>query len=149
MNYCKGGMVFCPPLSSLLKVEFLNRTDMKNRYIAALLAFFLGGLGVHKFYLGKWTGILYLVLCWTYIPSIIALVEGILYLVNGEDAFNEKYNKKAMAERNSNYVYDVNPLSSGRGTVRSNASADFVICPKCGHTNEAGSNFCESFGQKL
>ena len=51
---------------------------MKNRYVAALLAFFLGGLGVHKFYLGKWTGIFYLALCWTYIPSIIALVEAIL-----------------------------------------------------------------------
>lgn len=36
---------------------------MKNRYVAAILAFFLGGLGVHKFYLGKWTGIFYLVLC--------------------------------------------------------------------------------------
>lgn len=25
---------------------------MKNRFIAALLAIFLGGFGVHKFYLG-------------------------------------------------------------------------------------------------
>ena len=138
-----------PPSFTFYICQNKKEMDMKNRYIAALLAFFLGGLGVHKFYLGKWTGIFYLALCWTYIPSIIALVEAILYLVNGEDAFNEKYNKKAMAERNSNYVYDVNPSSSGRGTVRSNASADFVICPKCGHTNEAGSNFCESCGQKL
>ena len=107
---------------------------MKNRYIAALLAFFLGGLGVHKFYLGKWTGIFYLALCWTYIPSIIALVEAILYLVNGEETFNEKYNKKAMENSYKNVTYN-DDIS--------------IVCPKCGHVNEAGSNFCESCGQKL
>ena len=56
---------------------------MKNRFIAALLAIFLGGFGVHKFYLGKWNGIFYLLLCWTYVPVIIAFIEGVLYLVNG------------------------------------------------------------------
>ena len=43
---------------------------MKNRFIAALLAIFLGGFGVHKFYLGKWNGIFYLLLCWTYVWGI-------------------------------------------------------------------------------
>lgn len=43
-----------------------------------LLAFFLGGVGIHKFYTGKtMQGILYLVFCWTGIPAIIALFEGI------------------------------------------------------------------------
>lgn len=56
----------------------LNNTPMKNRYTAAALAFFLGGLGAHKFYLGKWTGIFYLIFCWTYVPSIIAFIECIL-----------------------------------------------------------------------
>ena len=120
---------------------------MKNRYIAALLAFFLGGLGVHKFYLGKWTGILYLVLCWTYIPSIIALVEGILYLVNGEDAFNEKYNQKAMKESYRDVTYDHTPTNQSTFSSLNNDAS--IVCPKCGHINEAGSNFCESCGQKL
>lgn len=44
-----------------------------------LLAFFLGGLGVHKFYAGKFgMGFLYLLFSWTTIPQIIAFVEAIL-----------------------------------------------------------------------
>lgn len=39
--------------------EYGNPVSPKSRLAAALLAFFLGGLGVHRFYVGKiWTGIL-------------------------------------------------------------------------------------------
>lgn len=119
---------------------------MKNRYIAALLAFFLGGFGVHKFYLGKWTGVWYLLFCWTYIPAIIAFIECILYLVNGEDAFNEKYNQKAMTDESRKASY--NELPAERSLPSSNDDTS-IVCPKCGHVNETGSNFCESCGQKL
>ncbi len=48
----------------------------KSAVVTLLLTIFLGGLGIHKFYLGKPVlGILYLVFSWTGIPSIIALVE--------------------------------------------------------------------------
>lgn len=48
----------------------------KNPTTALLLDLFLGGLGIHRFYLGEnGTGILYLLFCWTYIPSIIAFFE--------------------------------------------------------------------------
>lgn len=47
-----------------------------NKVVYCILALFLGGLGVHKFYAGKTgKGVLYLVFCWTYIPAIIALFE--------------------------------------------------------------------------
>lgn len=40
----------------------------KNRITAALLALVFGGIGVHRFYLGKIvSGIFYLLLCWTFI----------------------------------------------------------------------------------
>lgn len=65
---------------------------MKNRVAAALLAFFLGYLGVHKFYLGKiGQGFLYLIFCWTGIPAIIAFIEAILYLLASDSEFNSKY----------------------------------------------------------
>lgn len=65
---------------------------MKSRIVAALLAFFLGGFGVHKFYLNKnGQGFLHLIFCWTYIPAIIALIEGIGYLMQSDGAFQEKY----------------------------------------------------------
>ncbi len=63
----------------------------KNRIVAALLALFLGGLGIHKFYLGKvGTGIIYLIFCWTGIPSIIAIIEAIIYLTMSDAKFAQK-----------------------------------------------------------
>ncbi len=64
----------------------------KERIVAALLAFFLGGFGGHKFYLGQvGMGILYILFCWTFIPAIIALIEGIIYLTTSDDEFSRKY----------------------------------------------------------
>ena len=64
----------------------------KNKLAAALFALFLGGRGIHKFYLGQvWQGVLYLVFCWTFIPAVIGLIEGIVLLVMTEQDFNAKY----------------------------------------------------------
>ncbi|MCE7937639.1 MAG: NINE protein [Chloroflexi bacterium CFX6] len=65
----------------------------KSRVTAVVLAFFLGGFGVHKFYLGNPTaGIVYLLFCWTLIPAFIAFVEFIILLTMTDDVFNAKYN---------------------------------------------------------
>lgn len=67
-------------------------TTSKSRIAAALLAFFLGSLGVHKFYLGKiGQGFLYLLFCWTLIPGIVAFVEFIIYLTWSDEQFAAKY----------------------------------------------------------
>ena len=59
---------------------------------AALLALFLGGFGVHKFYLGQpLLGILYLVFCWTFIPAFIAFIEAIILLCMSDESFARKY----------------------------------------------------------
>lgn len=66
---------------------------MKNQFVAALLAIFLGGLGFHRFYLGNVvTGIIYLLFCWTSIPAILGVIEGIYFAVISESTFNLKYN---------------------------------------------------------
>jgi TM2 domain-containing membrane protein YozV len=63
----------------------------KSRIVAGVLALLLGGIGVHKFYLGKaGFGVLYLLFFWTFVPAIIALVEGIIYLVQDDRTFAAK-----------------------------------------------------------
>ena len=58
-----------------------------NKVVYLVLCFFLGGLGIHKFYAGKTgMGILYLVFCWTGIPAIVAFVEFILGLFKKADS---------------------------------------------------------------
>lgn len=63
-----------------------NNTKAVNKTVYCVLAFFLGGIGIHKFYAGKiGTGILYILFCWTFIPSIIAFVEFIVALCKKAD----------------------------------------------------------------
>ncbi len=64
----------------------------KSRVAAIVLALLLGGIGIHKFYLGRagW-GVLYLLFCWTFIPSIVAFVEAIVYACTSEASFHHKY----------------------------------------------------------
>jgi len=64
----------------------------KSRHTAALLALLLGGIGIHKFYLGQsFQGIIYLLLCWTFIPAVISFIEGINYLMMSEQKFTQLY----------------------------------------------------------
>lgn len=64
----------------------------KSRMAAVLLAFFFGGFGVHKFYLGQiGLGILYLIFFWTFIPAIVAFIEFILLLTMSDETFSQKY----------------------------------------------------------
>ena len=66
---------------------------MKNKTTAAILAFFLGGLGVHRFYLGQnGLGLVYLLFFWTFIPALIALVDFIIFVTMNDAHFNAKYN---------------------------------------------------------
>jgi TM2 domain-containing membrane protein YozV/Tfp pilus assembly major pilin PilA len=64
----------------------------KDRATAGILAIFLGGLGIHRFYLGQWWGLAYLLLSWTMLPLVIALVEGIVFLCMSQERWDAKYN---------------------------------------------------------
>ena len=60
---------------------------MVNKAAYALLAILLGDIGVHKFYAGKTgIGIVYLLFCWTFIPGIIGLIEGLVALGKKSDS---------------------------------------------------------------
>lgn len=63
---------------------------IKSRGVAVFLALLLGGIGAHKFYLDRpGMGLLYLVFCWTLIPAIISLFEGLGYLFMSNESFQQ------------------------------------------------------------
>lgn len=65
----------------------------KDKNTAAILAFFVGGLGIHRFYLGQTLlGILYLLFCWTFIPLFIAVIDFFAFIFMSNNKFNLKYN---------------------------------------------------------
>jgi TM2 domain-containing membrane protein YozV len=68
----------------------------RNKYAAALIAFFFGPLGIHRFYLGRvGSGIAMLVLTCTVIGLIVsvpwALVDMVRYLVMSDEEFAARY----------------------------------------------------------
>jgi TM2 domain-containing membrane protein YozV len=70
----------------------------RNKYVAAILAFFLGVLGIHRFYLGRTgSGIAMLVLTMTLIgilvTSVWALVDTVRYLVMSDREFALRYER--------------------------------------------------------
>jgi hypothetical protein len=67
-------------------------TGGKSRGTAIILALLLGGVGGHKFYLGKGAqGILYLLFFWTFLPSIAAFIEMIIYITTSDEEFKRRY----------------------------------------------------------
>jgi len=80
----------CPQCGHPNAVNQNAAGEVKSRTTAGILGILLGSLGVHKFYLGKvGTGILYLVFCWTGVPGIIGLIEGIIYLTQTDQVFSK------------------------------------------------------------
>ena len=72
---------------------------MKNKSNAAVLAFFLGGFGIQKFYLGETVkGILSLLFFWTFIPSFVGLYDCIKLSRMSKECFEVKYNKNQNLE---------------------------------------------------
>lgn len=79
----------------LLRYSSISSTTSKkgasaikvNKVIYLLITFFLGGIGIHKFYIKKNTaGILYFLFCWTGIPALLAIYDLVVAFLKKEDA---------------------------------------------------------------
>ena len=70
---------------------------VRSKIAAGVLAILFGGFGIHKFYLGKITeGVLMLLFSWTCIPALIGLIEGIIYLAQSDEEFSIKNKVRVM-----------------------------------------------------
>ncbi len=85
---------------------------MKNKIIAAILAFPFGILGLHRFYLGqRLLGMIYFIFflfCFAMtmeenapfilVPGLVAFIDAILLYVMPQEDFDEKYNRKKIRQ---------------------------------------------------
>jgi TM2 domain-containing membrane protein YozV len=57
--------------------------ERHSKIVALFLCFFLGGIGVHHFYLNNpGRGVLYLCLFWTGIPLVLSIFDFIIILLS-------------------------------------------------------------------
>lgn len=89
---CRRGLHQTAPICPHCGASQRSR-GYKSKLAAGLLAIFLGGWGVHRFYLGQWWGLFYLLLFWTMIPGLIALIEGIVFLVTDQTKWDLRHNE--------------------------------------------------------
>lgn len=80
------GRATCPKCFSSHK-----KFTAKNKITAGLLAFFIGGFGVHRFYLGQWWGIFYLIFWFTLIPSLVSIIEAIVFWSTPDHRWQKKH----------------------------------------------------------
>lgn len=90
---------FCGSCGEIIKIKAeicpkcgVRQKNAVSKAALLLITFFLGGIGAHKFYLGKnWQGVFYFLFCWTGIPGFIALIEFIIYACTSSETLQNKY----------------------------------------------------------
>lgn len=68
--------------------------ERKSKGLALTLCFFLGWMGAHEFYLRKYfSGSLYLIFFWTFIPLFLSIIDFIIMLLTPKSVFHKIYDK--------------------------------------------------------
>ena len=83
-----------PPLAELRRLALPPqvRVPGRRRRIAALLAFTTGWAGGHKLYLMRpEQALASLAFCWTLIPALVAIAEGVTFLLMSDEEFARTY----------------------------------------------------------
>ena len=139
----------------------------RDEVVGILLALFLGTFGIHHFYLRRnGLGVLYCLLFWTGIPSVLGFIE--CFFMPGRvrefnaiqaagiaaalgitmPAYGEPINMGAPAPPAAG-----GPMPQG-GPAYTPVTAmaqpgTLIACPKCQKTNVAGAKFCAGCGSTL
>ncbi len=120
----------------------------RDEVVGILLALFLGGFGIHHFYLRRTgLGILYLCLSWTPIPWVLGFIE-CFFMPGRVREFNA-----IQAAGIAGMLGIATPAWGQPFNVTVNVPAaqpgTLTACRRCGLTNPQSSRFCASCGAPL
>jgi TM2 domain-containing membrane protein YozV len=99
----------------------------KSKALAIVLAIFLGGLGIHKFYLRRFVlGFLYLIFFWTLIPILLGLIDAIVLATKNKSEFSGSVRAKRSSKRDLEQKAQAALLNLMRADLRSALERDGV-----------------------
>ena len=88
-----------PPTNNFTSNTNTLVKSKKSKTTTILLALFLGGFGAHRFYLGQyWRGIFCILFFITWIPTIISLIDVLIFGLMSQEKFDDKYNNKLLSD---------------------------------------------------
>jgi TM2 domain-containing membrane protein YozV len=131
-------------------------TVRRDEVVGILLALFLGGFGVHHFYLRRTAlGVIYLCFFWTPIPWILGFIE-CFFMPGRVREFNAIQAAAIAASLGIPMPGWQQPSPPPNVPVPPAAMAPaqaqpgmLLACPRCGQTNAAGARFCAACGSAL
>jgi high-affinity iron transporter len=78
-----------------LMIFVMQKFRTKNKNEAGILALIFGGIGGHQFYLGRYgRGLICVAFCWTFIPALLGIIQGVHYLTGTNEQFEEELKPK-------------------------------------------------------
>lgn len=133
----------------------------RDEVVGILLALFLGTFGIHHFYLRRTgLGILYCCFFWTGITTVLGLIE-CFFMPGRVREFNAIQAAGIAAALGMNipagwgWPASVSPTVPPPPPANAPAASTLplpgtlITCPRCQHTNVAGSRFCSACGSVL
>jgi TM2 domain-containing membrane protein YozV len=113
----------------------------KDEVVGVLLALFLGTFGAHHFYLRRnGLGIMYVLFCWTGIPTIASWIE--CFFMPGRV---RQFNAEQATILAASLQYAI-PGTSGIAGIVPSKSFVGAACPSCGAPLVPGVKFCSRCG---
>lgn len=121
----------------------------RDEVVGILLALFLGGFGVHHFYLRRTgLGILYLCFSWTPFPWILGFIE--CFLMPGRvREFNAIQAAGIAASLGIAMPVWNQPVNVTVNVPPAAQPGTLIACGRCQRTNRPGSRFCSGCGAGL
>lgn len=104
----------------------------KSKKVGYLLAFFIGGLGIHHFYYRNYVrGVIYLLFCWTYVPILLGWID--MFFINKWNsrinALEQLDNKKSIKVDSSisQHEKQINSFTDKKKMKQEDIKSEFII----------------------